>query len=90
MLSSLNSTTAPRPLAWQVRHLISQRKRVHMRALRPSAHLVRELHFDLVDVVDIILAVEQQFHLTVPDEVPLHTVGDLVTYVSMHHATPAR
>ncbi len=87
-MHSFSSTAhEPAKLTWQVRHLISQRKRVQMRRLRPTAHLSRELHFDLVDVVDIILAVEQFFHLTIPDEVPLATVGDLVQYVRTHQVT---
>jgi acyl carrier protein len=70
----------------RVRHLISQRKHVRMGQLRPATSFVHELHFDLVDVVDIILAVESRFQLTIPDEVPLDTVGDLLRYVRHYQA----
>ena len=75
-------------LVRQVRTLIHQRKRVEMRRLHLNTDLGRELGFDTVDVVDVILAVERRFHLTIPDEVPLETVGDFVRYVGTHW-TPA-
>lgn len=84
MPTPTSSPAGSADLARQVRHLISRRKHVRVRQLRPTASLVQELHFDLVDVVDIILEVERFFHLTIPDEVPLHTVGDLVRYVGAH------
>ena len=68
-------------LTRQVRALIHQRKGVEARSLRLSTDLSREPGFDTVDVVDLILEVERRFHLTIPDEVPLTTVGDFVRYV---------
>lgn len=72
--------------AQQVRHLISRRKHVALRRLRSSTSLRHELQFDMVDVVDIILEVERYFHLTIPDEVPVDTVGDLMHYVRGHYS----
>ena len=72
------------PVCDQVLRIICQRKRRRRRTLHLRAELTRDLHFDLVDVVDIILALEQHFHLTIPDEVSLRVVGDLVHYVVMH------
>jgi acyl carrier protein len=85
-----NATTAV--LAQQVRHIIHQRKGVPLRRLRLSTDLNRELGFDEVDLVDIILELERRFLLTIPDEVPLRTVGDLVHYVEGYfvHATSAQ
>lgn len=76
----------PFNLAQQIRLLISRRKHVGMRYLRPRTDLIQELHFDVVDLVDVILEVERFFGLTIPDEVPLRTVGDLVSYVGAHHS----
>ncbi len=77
-------STIPGALAEQVRHLIHQRKGVRLGRLRPTTHLSRDLGFDTLDLVDIILELERRFALTIPDEVPLHTVGDLVQYVETH------
>lgn len=76
----------PFDLARQVRRLISRRKHVGMRYLQPRTDLMQELHFDVVDLVDVILEVERFFGLTIPDEVPLRTVGDLVSYVDAHRS----
>jgi acyl carrier protein len=71
-------------LAQQVCGLIHQRKNIPLRQLHVATHLHRELGFDMVDLVDIILEVERRFQLTIPDEVPLHTVGDFVCFLEMH------
>ncbi|MET4076514.1 acyl carrier protein [Hymenobacter sp. UYCo722] len=89
MITSLPSRWLGNP-DQQVRHLISRRKRVGLRQLRATTSLAHELHFDLVDVVDVILEVERFFHLTIPDEVPVHTVGDLMRYVRGHLPLAAR
>ena len=68
-------------VARQVRRVISRRKAIRMPRLRLASHLVRELHFDLLDLVDIILALETYFHISIHDEVPLLTVSDLVDFV---------
>lgn len=37
-----------------------------------------------MDLVDIILELEKSFSITIPDEVPIDTVGDFINYVAMH------
>ena len=80
--------TSPPPVVkaieQKVLRIVSQRKPVRPVRLRSS--LDRELGLDSLDVVNIILALEQSFHITIPDEVPLATVGDFVTYVAEHAA----
>ena len=78
VLQTAFPTATTAVLAQHVRHIIHQRKGVPLRRLRLSTDLSRELGFDEVDLVDIILELERSFALTIPDEVPLHTVGDLV------------
>lgn len=74
----------PYPVHDQVLRVISQRKHLRRDSLHLNDDLFRDLHFDTLDVVDVILALEQRFHLTIPDEVPLRVVGDLVYYVATH------
>lgn len=76
--------SAASPVQDQVLRIISQRKHIQRRRLRLTATLEQDLRFDQVDVVDIILALEQRFHLVIPDDVPLRVVGDLVQYVATH------
>ncbi|UOG73053.1 phosphopantetheine-binding protein [Hymenobacter tibetensis] len=72
-------------IAQKVRRIISRRKDIKLQRLQFTSTF-RELNFDLVDVVDIILELERSFHLTIPDEVPLHTIGDFVYCVANYHA----
>jgi acyl carrier protein len=82
MISS--TTSAPKSIEQQVLRIISKRKAIKPTRLRIGSNLSRELGFDTVDVVDIILEIERNFHITIPDEVPLATVGDFVSYVASH------
>ncbi len=68
----------------QVFKIISKTKEIKSSRLRASANLSKEFGFDTVDVVDIILEVEKSFKIVIPDEVPLNTVGDFVSYVYTH------
>jgi len=76
------ATAAPKTIEQQVLRIISKRKAIKTVRLRRTANLSRDLRFDTVDLVDIILELERNFHITVPDEVPFYTVGDFVRYVT--------
>jgi acyl carrier protein len=39
------------------------------------------LGLDIIDVVDIILKVEETYHITIPDEVPVYTVDDFINFI---------
>jgi acyl carrier protein len=84
----VSTTTAHHPasIEQQVFRIISKRKAIRASRVRKTASLARDLRFETLDVVDIILALENQFHITIPDEVPLNTVGDFVQYVREHAA----
>ncbi|MFC5271229.1 acyl carrier protein [Adhaeribacter terreus] len=75
-------------IASEVIRIISNTKALKSSRLRENSNLNRDFGFDNLDVVDIILEVEKKFQITIPDEVPLSTVGDFVRYVSSH--TPRR
>ncbi|MGV3538583.1 MAG: acyl carrier protein [Rufibacter sp.] len=77
--------TAPVPsITREVVKIISKTKEIKPSRLRVSSNLSKEFGFDTVDVVDIILELEKNFQIVIPDEVPLNTVGDFVDYVSAH------
>ena len=42
---------------------------------------------DIVDVVDIILAVEKKFDVVIPDEIPVYSIDDLVNYLQLSRAS---
>jgi len=68
----------------QIINIISKTKEIKPSRLQAHANLSREFGFDTVDVVDIILELEKSFKITIPDEVPIDTVGDFINYVSSH------
>ncbi|MGI4865059.1 MAG: acyl carrier protein [Janthinobacterium lividum] len=84
--STSTSSSAPKTIEQQVVRIISKRKAIKAVRLRRTASLSRDLRFDTVDLVDIILELERSFHIYVPDEVPFNTVGDFVRYVTAHAA----
>jgi len=71
----------------EVIKIISRTKEIKPSRLRRNANL-SQFGFDTVDVVDIILELEKSFHIIIPDEVPIDTVGDFVNYVSSHTQAP--
>ena len=48
-----------------------------------STNLVEDLHADSLDLVELIMAFEDAFDISIPDEVALSvkTVGDIVEYL---------
>ena len=86
MFTAISTTAPTKSIEQQVLRIISKRKAIKAVRLRRTASLSRDLRFDTVDLVDIILELERNFHITVPDEVPFNTVGDFVRYVTAHAA----
>ncbi|WP_146898880.1 acyl carrier protein [Adhaeribacter aerolatus] len=72
----------------EVIKIISRTKEIKPSRLHTNANLSK-FGFDTVDVVDIILELEKNFHIVIPDEVKIDTVGDFVNYVSSHTPEPA-
>ncbi len=54
--------------------------------IKETSDLFKDLEADSLDAVELMMAVEEEFGVTVPDEeLPnLHTVKDIVTYVDAH------
>jgi acyl carrier protein len=71
-----------RTIEKEIVRIISKKKVIRPSRLRPSSNLSHEFGFDTGDLVDIILELEKNFKIVIPDEVPIHTVGDFVVYVT--------
>jgi len=52
-------------------------------AITPTTHLIDDLGADSLDVVEVVMQIEEECNLEIPDnEVEkLHSVGDIVFYV---------
>ncbi|MDB5261324.1 MAG: acyl carrier protein [Adhaeribacter sp.] len=69
----------PSALHQNIAQLIQQIKGIGVARLLTKSF--EQLGFDLVDLIDIILAVEKKYKITIPDEVPLHSVNDFVSFI---------
>jgi acyl carrier protein len=53
--------------------------------LVPEAHILDDLGADSLDVVELVMALEESFHIVVPDEdvERLQTIGDVQQYLEV-------
>ena len=53
--------------------------------LVPEAHILDDLGADSLDVVELMMALEESFHIVVPDEdvERLQTIGDVQQYLEL-------
>ncbi|MDX5419102.1 MAG: acyl carrier protein [Hymenobacteraceae bacterium] len=77
-------TTTDKAIEREVIRIISKTKEIRPARLQANARLEKDFGFDTVDLVDIILELEKNFNIVIPDEVPINTVGDFVDYVASH------
>ena len=51
--------------------------------VKPETHLMKDLEADSLDAVEIIMAIEDEFDIEVPDEdaEKFQTVNDIISYV---------
>ncbi|WP_428266342.1 acyl carrier protein [Haliangium sp.] len=70
----------------KVKELICQQLEVSDDQLKPTASFVDDLKADSLAVVELVLALEQEFDLEIPDEdtEKIKTVGDAITYIKTH------
>jgi acyl carrier protein len=67
----------------RVRRVISEKLRVDESKVRPESSLIEDLGADSLDVVELVMRLEEEFGITVPDEdlQKLMKVGDVVEYI---------
>jgi acyl carrier protein len=78
-------------VAGSLRTFIAEHLGVDVAKVTPEAKLTADLGADELDLVEIILIVEEEYNVEVPDQVAegWQTVGDVMRYVEKHHA-PAK
>ena len=67
----------------KVFNIIAEQFDIDKSELSLETDLVRDLHADSLDLVELIMAFEDEFGLTIPDDVALtvKTLGDAVEYI---------
>lgn len=67
----------------KIREIIVEQLGVEESAVAVETHLMKDLEADSLDAVEIIMAIEDEFEIEVPDEdaEKFHSVGDIIKYV---------
>jgi acyl carrier protein len=70
----------------KVKELICQQLEVSEDQLKPEASFVDDLKADSLGVVELVLALEQEFNIEIPDEdtEQIRTVKDALSYIQTH------
>ena len=70
-------------IAEKVKEIIVEQLSVSADEVKPEANLIDDLGADSLDAVELVMAVEEEFGIEVPDEEAekLRTVGDIISHV---------
>lgn len=70
----------------RLKKIVADRLGVEESAIVPEARFAEELKADSLDLVELIMALEEEFGVDIPDEVAekILTVGDALTYIDAH------
>ncbi len=67
----------------KIKELLAEQLDIDENNITNESLLVEDLGADSLDAIDIVMSVEDEFKVEVPDEIieKIETVGDIVTYV---------
>jgi acyl carrier protein len=68
----------------RVKNLICDQLAVEAEKVTPTASFIEDLGADSLDIVELVMQMEEEFDLDIPDEdaEKMKTVGDVVKYIS--------
>jgi len=68
----------------RVKEIIADQLGVDIENIKPESKFVEDLGADSLDVVELIMAFEEEFGVEIPDEdaEKISTVGDVLNYIS--------
>ena len=71
----------------KVKEIIANQLEVSHEQLGAHASFIDDLKADSLAVVELVLALEQEFKINIPEEDTerIKTVGDAITYIKTHH-----
>ena len=70
----------------RVKEIIAKELEVGAQQLSPEAKFIEDLGADSLDIVELVMALEEEFGLDIPDEdaEKMKTVGDAMNYLKAH------
>ncbi len=71
----------------KVKEIIADKLGVDLKEVVPSANFINDLSADSLDRVELIMEMEKEFNLAIPDEKAekLETVGEVIEYVENNY-----
>jgi acyl carrier protein len=72
----------------KVKEIVARELEVDIKQLAPEAKFIEDLGADSLDIVELVMALEEEFGIDIPDEDAdkLRTVGDAMNYLKSHSA----
>lgn len=73
----------------RVKEIIAKELEVDAKQITPEAKFIEDLGADSLDIVELVMALEEEFGLDIPDEDAdkLKSVGDALNYLKSHATT---
>lgn len=70
----------------RVRSIIADQLGLAEEDIKPESKFIEDLSADSLDIVELIMAMEEEFQVEIPDEEAekIRTVGDAMEYVKAH------
>lgn len=70
----------------RVKEIIAKELEVDSKQLAPEAKFIEDLGADSLDIVELVMALEEEFSIDIPDEDAdkMKTVGDAMKYLQEH------
>ena len=67
----------------KIRKLLAEQINISQDEIKMESDIIEDLGADSLDVVEMLMAVETEFDVTVPDEVAMEmkTIGDVVSFI---------
>jgi acyl carrier protein len=71
----------------KVKEIVAEQLSVDIGELEPSKSFINDLGADSLDIVELVMAMEEEFDVEIPDEdaEKIQTLGDAIKYVAEHN-----
>ena len=70
----------------KVKNIIAEQLGVGEDEIKPESNFVEDLGADSLDIVELVMAMEEEFEVEIPDEEAenIKSVGDAINYINTH------